>query len=261
MKAKIYLLFFLLFFAGFAQSQTTKTVGGAGADYSTLKLAFDAINAGTIKGQINLQIIDNTTETATATLNASGTGNTSYSSVNIYPTVSGKAITGDLTLPIIYFLGADNVTIDGRLNAVGSTRDLTITNNNTAAGAVIVRYVNSAESNTIRYCTLKASPNSVGTGILYFTNSDSGNGNNNNIVEYCDITCNSSGRPRNAVFTSGTSGRENRYNIIRNNNFYDVFHPSAYSYTINISNSSSDWTISNNSFYETSTLIPTDDNK
>jgi len=262
MKKKLLIAISILFvLIEFAQAQTTKTVGATGANYSTLKLAFDAINAGTIQGQIILQIIDNTTETATATLNASGMGSASYSSVIIYPTVSGKSITGNLTLPIIYFLGADNVTIDGRLNAVGFTKDLTIMNNSTATGAVIVRYINSAEFNTIKYCTLKASPNSVGTGILYFTNSDSGNGNNNNIVEYCDITCNSSGRPRNAVFTSGTSGRENKYNIIRNNNFYDVFSPSAYSYTINISNSSSDWTISNNSFYETTTLVPTNDNK
>ncbi|MFZ4401876.1 MAG: beta strand repeat-containing protein, partial [Bacteroidales bacterium] len=262
MKKKLLIAISILFVLfEFAQAQTTKTVGATGANYSTLKLAFDAINAGTIQGQIILQIIDNTTETATATLNASGMGSASYSSVIIYPTVSGKSITGNLTLPIIYFLGADNVTIDGRLNAVGFTKDLTITNNSTATGAVIVRYVNSAEFNTIKYCTLKASPNSVGTGILYFTNSDFGNGNNNNIVEYCDITCNSSGRPRNAVFTSGTSGRENKYNIIRNNNFYDVFSPSAYSYTINISNSSSDWTISNNSFYETTTLVPANDNK
>jgi hypothetical protein len=261
MKTTTFILILFFFCFNLIQAQTTRTVGTTGADYATLKLAFDAINLGTIKGQIILQIIDNTTETATATLNASGSGSASYTSVNIYPTVSGKAITGNLTLPIIYLLGADNVTIDGRLNASGSTKDLTIINNNVATGAVIVRYVNSAESNTIRYCTLKASPNSIGTGIVYFTGSDSGNGNNSNVVEYCDITCNNNGRPSNAVFSSGTSGRENKFNIIRNNNFYNVFSPSSYSYTINISNSSSDWTISNNSFYETSTLAPLDANK
>jgi hypothetical protein len=44
------------------------TVGVTGATYATLKAAFDAINAGTLTGAITLQIIDNTTETATAFL-------------------------------------------------------------------------------------------------------------------------------------------------------------------------------------------------
>jgi len=252
----------IIFNSQLLYADVTKTVGATGADYSTLKLAFDAINAGAINsGTITLQIIDNTTETSSATLNASGTGSCVYSSVHIYPTSSGLTISGNLITPIFYLSGADNVIVDGRVNATGTTKDLTITNTNTSSGAVIIRFVNSAESNTLKYCTLKASPNSIGTGILYFTGSAAGNGNNNNIVEYCDITCNNSGHPSNAVFSSGTSGRENRYNIIRNNNFYNVLNPSSYSYTINISNSSSDWIISNNSFYETTTLIPLEANK
>ena len=71
--------------------QTIKTVGTSGADYPTLKGAFDAINAGTITGEIILQVVDNTTESATAVLNASGTGSAGYSSVLIYPTMAGKS--------------------------------------------------------------------------------------------------------------------------------------------------------------------------
>ena len=47
-------------------AQTTKTVGGTGANYATLKLAFDAINTGTITGAITLQITGSTTETVSA---------------------------------------------------------------------------------------------------------------------------------------------------------------------------------------------------
>lgn len=37
-----------------SQAQITKTVGSSGADYTTLKGAFDAINTGTLTGSITL---------------------------------------------------------------------------------------------------------------------------------------------------------------------------------------------------------------
>jgi len=55
-----------------SNAQTTKTIGGGGANYPTLKAAFDAINAGSVTGAITLQLTGSTTETATAQLNASG---------------------------------------------------------------------------------------------------------------------------------------------------------------------------------------------
>ncbi len=110
------------------QAQTTKTVGGGSANYATLKLAFDAINAGSITGAITLQLIANTTETASAVLNASGTGSASYTTINIYPTLTGVSVSGSLTAPLISLNGADNITIDGRVNASGVAKDLIITN-------------------------------------------------------------------------------------------------------------------------------------
>ena len=52
----------IIFSSQLLYADVTKTVGATGADYATLKLAFDAINAGTLhSGVITLQIIDNTT--------------------------------------------------------------------------------------------------------------------------------------------------------------------------------------------------------
>ena len=48
------------------------SAGGSSAGYTTLKGAFDAINAGTHTGAVNVKINANTTETASAVLNASG---------------------------------------------------------------------------------------------------------------------------------------------------------------------------------------------
>jgi hypothetical protein len=157
----------------------------------------------------------------------------------------------------VQFFGADNVTIDGRLNSAGSTIDLTIINSNTGTFSSAIKYLNSAENNIVKYCTIKSSCYSNGVGAINFTSSNIGNGNDNNIVEYCNITNAGGNRPLNAIFTSGGSGRENSGNIIRNNNIYDILSPNGSSNGINISYLSTDWTISENNFYETTTIIPT----
>jgi hypothetical protein len=93
-----------------------------------LKDAFDKINDGTHTGVIEFRINASTTETASAVLNGSGSGSANYTSLTIYPTVTGIIITGNLAASLIDLNGADNVTFDGRVNATGSAKDLTITN-------------------------------------------------------------------------------------------------------------------------------------
>jgi hypothetical protein len=109
-------------------------------------LAFDAINSGTHTGTLTVTITANTSESASAVLNASGVGSANYTSINIYPTVSGLTISGNLATPLIDLNGADNITIDGRVNATGNLVDLTITNSSTsnAAGTSTIRYINDA---------------------------------------------------------------------------------------------------------------------
>jgi hypothetical protein len=120
----------LLSLAAIVNAQTTRTVG-SGGNYTTLRAAFVAINSGTITGAITLQIISGTTETGSNVLNASGAGSANYTSITIYPTGSGYTISGNLASPLIDLNGADNVTIDGRVNATGTAKDLIVTNTNT----------------------------------------------------------------------------------------------------------------------------------
>lgn len=93
MKTLTLKLFFTIIFSIFIFPQlhadVTKTIGSDG-DYTTLKSAFDAINAGTIKiGVITLQIISSTTEKASAKLNTCGSGSTNFTSLIIYSIGSG----------------------------------------------------------------------------------------------------------------------------------------------------------------------------
>jgi hypothetical protein len=74
LKAFLTVSFLLFCSTSYIFADITKTVGATGSDFTTLKLAFDAINTnagGAYNGVVTIQIKDNTTETATATLNAS----------------------------------------------------------------------------------------------------------------------------------------------------------------------------------------------
>src|SRR3954447_8014404 len=82
-----------------AQVSVTATTGTTGpTTYTTLKAAFDAINAGTHTGSITVSITGNTTEAAAAQLNGSGTGTASYTAIVIKPAAStSPVISGAVT--------------------------------------------------------------------------------------------------------------------------------------------------------------------
>lgn len=115
----------------------TATLGTLNANYTTLKGAFDAINAGTHKGDITIAINASTTEGATpATLNSGDADPTSYTSVYIYPTADGVSVSGNPAsgFGVVQLNGADFVVIDGdNPNTPGTNRNLSIVN--TAAAA------------------------------------------------------------------------------------------------------------------------------
>jgi hypothetical protein len=254
------ILLFILFFGSRANAQVT-IAGSTGADatYTTLKLAFDAINTNTNQSGNNIviTIAASTTETATASLTGQATN--SWTTLKIYPTTSGLSITGNLAAPLIDLNGADNVTIDGRVNATGSTKDLIITNTSTSttAGTSTIRFINDATLNTVKYCTIAGSTKSATGGVIFFSGTSGSIGNNSNLIDNNNITCPvtdpvTEDRPLSAVYSSGNTTYPNGSNTISNNSFYDFLNLAANSYGINVGAGSTAWTISGNSFYETS---------
>lgn len=230
------------------------------AGYSSLQNAFNAINSGIHTGALEIRINNNTTETSAAVLNASGTGSANYTSLLIFPTSAGVAITGALATPLINLNGADNVTIDGRINASGTSRDLTIINTSTsaAAGTSTIRFINDATNNIVKFCNIRGSCTSAASGILFFSSTTGTTGNDDNLIDNNNITNTSSvSRPLNAVYSAGTSAKENSSNIISNNNIYDILNMGIASNCINIGAFSTSWTIASNSFYESGSFVPT----
>lgn len=168
----------------FAQVSVTATGGTTGPTaYTTLKLAFDAVNAGTHTGSVIVEVGANTAETAPAVLNSSGVGSASYTDLLVRPSADGISITGATVTGrgLIELNAADNVTIDGdNPNTPGVNRNLTITN--TAA-------------NTVNYTS--AIRLAVGTAAT-FTSAD------NNIIT--NLIINGSGTGLNASGTTSTTG-------------------------------------------------------
>lgn len=244
------------FWTNTALADVTKTVGMSGGDFATLQLAFEDINnnvGGIYTGIIELQIVDNTTETVTAILNAS----VNWTTVKIYPTVAGKSIEGDLNTPLITLNGASNVTIDGRLHnsggaITGSIKDLIISNANTGTAASTIYLTANASNNMITYTTLKgASTGSNGTIMLTVPSATDGMANNtfsNNLITGISASV----RPLYSVLSKGTAEFLNKGNKIENNEFKDFLNLGAASNAIYIDAFNDSWTISGNSFYETS---------
>jgi hypothetical protein len=115
-----------------AQVSLTATAGTASGSYATVSEAFTAINLGTHQGDIVISINGNTTEPiAPVYLGASGVSTALYTSVVIKPTVTATISgTPNAGSAVINFNGSDNITIDGSIAVGGTTRDLTIQNNN-----------------------------------------------------------------------------------------------------------------------------------
>src|SRR5262245_12813165 len=170
------------------------TLGNPGPTaYATLGAALAAINGGTHQGAINVEICGNTTEGVTpATLNSSGSGSASYTSVSIVPLLDGLSVSGNPVsgFGVIQLNGADNVTIDGdNPNSVGINRNLTVAN--TAAAATTLEAV-------IRVATSAAAPFDT---------------NNNLTIKNLILTGNVTGGNLNTI-TAATSSANQSWGIV-----------------------------------------------
>jgi hypothetical protein len=237
------LLSFLIVCVVYTHAQVTVTgSNGANGSYTTLKLAFDAINIKPAQTGNNIQIAISASinDNNTATLNA-GT----WTTLKIYPTTTNIIITGSVLNTLIQLNGADNVTIDGRVNATGTTKSMKITNTNVNSSYGVISFTNDASNNTVRYCYLIA--NVAGYGVVSFL-SGTTTGNNYNTIDSNDITSTDlTNQTFNLVYSAGSSSTLlNKGDSIINNNIYNFAYRGCYLVDYN-----TDWTISGNSFYNT----------
>ena len=224
-------------------------------DYATLKAAFDAINAGTHQGQITVWILGDTVETASAVLNASGTGAAAYNALLMLPSAT-RTISGNLAAPLVDFNGSDCVTIDG-VGTGGNSLTISNTNTSNTAGTSTIRFINGAQSDTVKNARVFGSSRvPVGTagGTLLFHTTNTGFGNGLNTIFNNDIGPASVNYPSKAISAVGTTTNTstiNNNNLIDGNRIGDFFGDGTISTSgIDIRAGNRGWTVSNNRLYQ-----------
>jgi len=238
--------------AACAQVSVSATSGTAGpTPYTTLKAAFDAINAGTHSGNVTLTISGNTTETAVAALNAGP-----YTSLTISATASAT-VSGTVSGGLITFNGSRNVSINGNNNLLV---------NNTSTSGAAVRFTNNASGVRIRQTRLRASFNTldanggIAGGVVFFdAGTSAGTGNSGNRISDCDIDGGSQGVC--GIFSRGdatSATTQNRADTIQNCTIHDFLSVSvAAASGILLAAGNDRWVISGNSVYNTGNINTT----
>lgn len=226
----------------------TKNVG-SGGDYTTLKAAFDAINANGLIGNLELRVISDITETAEASLSQWNSCGNSGFTVTIYPTGATRTISGNIATSLVTLSGADYVTFNGKIDKTGAANSLVLSNTSTSGSAI--KFISDATYNNILYCTLKGVSTTYTTGVIWFSTATS-TGNDYNTISYCDVRDGAT-TPTLGIYSIGTSGKENDNNSISYCNIYNHHNTTAGGSTVGLylENYNSKWTISNNSFYQT----------
>ena len=229
----------------------TKTVGPTGT-YASLTAAFADINTNGLAGNVNLTLqstyVSSVETFPIVTSTATPVGSFS---VTVYPLATGLSITSSSTTGTINLNNGTNIVFDGRVNATGSAKDLII--ENTATAGYTMQFINDANGNTVKYCTVKGVNTSTTSGTIMFTTTTGTTGNDNNTIDNCDVKDGAT-TPTNAIYSSGTTtttAQNNSGNIISNNNIYNYFAAALDHYGVNLLGGTTDWTITGNSFYQT----------
>lgn len=230
-------------------AQVIRTVGGVGADYVTLKSAFNDINSGLVQGEILLSITGNTVESEVATLSASGQGGAVYTRLTMFPAQPGLNISGNINGPLIHFNGADMVTIDGRVNGSGA-RDLVIANSSTGTSASTLYISGGASGDTVRYCVIKGATKCTISGVVHFGGAGV-TANTGNVIDHCLITRDAAGMPVNLIYSYGSTMKPNSATISCNE-LCDFYSNTGNAHAMYINSYSDYWDVHHNSIYQTS---------
>lgn len=208
-----------------AQNVTVTATGGIGltGSYVTFKAALDSINTGYHQGAIEIKVHNSTTETASARLDSSGIASgANYTSVYIAPADTAtvpKVVLLALSGAVVFELaGADNVTVDGRPNGVGSSRLLTFQHTSTTSTtSITMRLINGASNNSFRYVNFFNNTRGLAGGVnVSFSTSAATNGNQNDSLLYCLLD-----NGRSSFVAAGTAANPMRNIVLKGCIFRD----------------------------------------
>lgn len=161
-------------------------------------------------------------------------------------------------IPMVRFVEASNVVIDGRPEGKGNTKAMTWRNSrdNNSVGAVF-SFDEASRFNDLKYLDIQANTNNNVSGIIDFLNSSNAvtTGSTDNTIEYNLIRKNqvsTNSTPGVGIYSSGAPARPNINNKVAYNEFVGIWDgPSgANSYSLQLATGSSGWVIEGNHFYQ-----------
>ncbi len=232
-------------------------------DFATIGAAIVAVQTSTLSGPLVLELQPTYVSTVeTFPLVFSDLGTTAANTLTIRPALGATGLSissADTTAATVDLNGAQFVTFDGRPGGVGShagsgvgtASQLTI--ENTSTSGIAVRYINEAISNTLSYVRLRSANTNRDTGTVFFSTTTGANGNDNNIVDHCDIGDGAS-TPATGLHSLGTTTTTEQYNSgnsVTNSNIFNFHSTTTTSKGVYIDSGSKDWTLTGNSFYQT----------
>ncbi|MES2560605.1 MAG: LamG-like jellyroll fold domain-containing protein [Bacteroidota bacterium] len=240
----------------------TYTVGPSGT-YPKLTDVANALNSTELTGNVVFELqagYDGTTgETFPIVFNQFGTSGGNWR-VIIRPAAAatGLHVRGSNATTLIDLNGAKRITFDGRPGGVGTSKELSFTN--TSNAGPVVRFINDAQNDTLRYINIADSTTAVASGNIHFsttTGTLASSGNSNNLIDNCSI--NGLANTANCIYSSGSAApADNKNNTITNCNIFDFFVNVAGAVNgVLLEGGNASWNIgttgNGNNFYQTAT--------
>ncbi len=159
--------------------------------------------------------------------------------------------------------GGNYWIIDGRSGGSGTASNLTFSNASGSSGSSALKFNNNASNNIIRYVSFSGTGTAATTGVITFIGSPT-ESSSNNLIDNCSIDGNAgstasptSNVSRNGIYSLGNSLAQHSNNIVSNCKIFNWFVASASSTCsgIFLSSGNTGWTITGNSFYQTSPRV------
>ena len=225
----------------------TKTVGPTG-DYADLTTALTAVASTGMNSSLIFELqstYSSSNESFPLTIdpfNCLGSSNT----LTIRPVTgaTGLVVSGSDKTAIFSFDQGDYVTIDGRPGGAGTTSQLTIRNTGTKGPAVL--FTNGATYNSVKYVTIEGGQSSNQNGTIEFQLYTT-TANNYDTISNCTIQNYTGNTQGNGIYSLGESwAKRNLGNTISSNKFINCISGGIFLDSYNDA-----WTISGNSFYQT----------
>jgi hypothetical protein len=229
---------------------------GAGNLYTTLTPAISDLIAIGVNGPVVLELqdlYDPATETFPVIIPAiAGVNNTN--TITIRPS-SSTTVTLSASVPTSLFIldGADYITLSGMQGGTGAPKSMIIYNTHTDGNDVLFR--NDATNNKLKHLECKGVNISATGGLIRFSTGIT-SGNDHNLIDSCDLHDGTS-MPSAIVYALGSTATTTMYNsnnIISNCNIYNFWNIFGESAGISLANGNTDWTLSDNHFYQTNAL-------